>query len=94
MQLQRHVPWWLLLLTASLSRWSFVTGKLQPKGQQDKINAAGVLLFKNMFELSPRLKLLFPFKDAAGEALDSVSCVHHLIEPARQFLAVWPGYQL
>ena len=50
-----------------------MTGKLQPKGQMDKINAAGVLLFHNLFELSPKLKMLFPFKGTTGEVLDAVS---------------------
>lgn len=53
-------------------RWSFVTGKMNKQGAEDKLRQAGVLLFHNLFELEPRLRQLFPFKTGDGHIADKV----------------------
>ncbi|KAK9832755.1 hypothetical protein WJX84_006103 [Apatococcus fuscideae] len=50
--------------------WSFVSGKMNSQGAEEKMRQAGVLLFYNLFELEPRLRQLFPFKTGAGHIDD------------------------
>ena len=54
-------------------RWSHVSGALQPGERLDKLSQAGILLFRNLFELDPALEALFPFKNQEGKAKDDVS---------------------
>ena len=56
----------------AMCRWSFVSGKMNKQGAQEKMRQAGVLLFHNLFELEPRLRQLFPFKTGAGHIEDKV----------------------
>ena len=53
-------------------RWSFVSGAMNSGEANEKFKGAAVLLFRNLFELSPRLKQLFPFKTETGDILDAV----------------------
>lgn len=43
-----------------------------PANVEAKLTAAGVLLFNNLFEMSPNLLELFPFKDASGVPIKEV----------------------
>ncbi|KAK9824802.1 hypothetical protein WJX74_009932 [Apatococcus lobatus] len=63
--------------------WSFVSGKMNSQGAEEKMRQAGVLLFHNLFELEPRLRQLFPFKTGAGHIDDKVN---HILTGQASFL--------